>query len=439
MIQRIADKMLKQRITSSRQSVLLLLTVGNIVNFSAAFVTPPSFDTTSVIRGFKEHPASCLRISKSNSFNSNSGSSSSRSNSWVEFTDPETGCDVVLLGCLHGSKSSSADVETLFPGTDVLVLELCESRFTELRKSVLKETIMSTDPSSRNKNNYNNNDMAQVEWSDYVRMVSVMSERGGWSTGLAAAVLGGMSGWQTALTGMTPGLEFRTGLKLALASSSSSDAATTAPPCDVILADQDVSETLRRIGQLPQVSWSLLQEWIQSGSWQDTMAPEARSLHTAVWGNDRLRPFQLRTMDVLRRNRAVILDILRVSAPSLIMGYLTLTLISQAFPSAEDMALMGGDVSNDHAMIAEALANIVLLITGYIGVLLPATRVVLTERDDQLYKGIQAACRVAATKQQQASGSNGRRGRVLAVVGLLHVNGIAERLLSDRLLEETTL
>jgi pheromone shutdown protein TraB len=399
----------------------LLVALWSIVSVSSAFVVP----FTNVVRSTTTatNQIVCTQLFRNG-----------QTSSWVEFKDPETGCQVVLLGCLHGSQSSSADVEHLFPGTDVLVLELCEARFTDLRKNVLKElAAATTTPSSSTSSTEHSKQPANMEWSQYVRMVSIMSERGGWSTGLAAAVLGGMSGWQAALTGMTPGLEFRTGLRLALTNSNDSDAQHVVP-CDVILADQDVSETLRRIGQLPQVSWNMLQDWIQSGSWQQTMEPEARSLHTAIFGNERLRPFQLRIMEVLVRNRAVIQDILRVSAPSIILGYLTLTLLANIVPTspaeASDSLSL---VSSGTNMMAEALANLALLILGYVTVLLPATRVILSERDDQLYKGIKAACRVASTKRGHGN------GRVLSVVGLLHVNGIAERLLSNQLVNEEAL
>ena len=59
--------------------------------------------------------------------------------------------------------------------------------------------------------------------------------------------------------------------------------------------------------------------------------------------------------------------------------------------------------------------------------LLPAARVILAERDDILTNGIQAACRLAAAKHEK---DGKRRGRVVAVLGLLHVNGVAKRMLS---------
>ena len=63
--------------------------------------------------------------------------------------------------------------------------------------------------------------------------------------------------------------------------------------------------------------------------------------------------------------------------------------------------------------------------SAYVGIALPASRVVLSERDDILADGIWAACRNAVPD-----------GRVVAVLGLLRVNGIAHRLLCDKELQE---
>jgi biopolymer transport protein ExbD len=76
--------------------------------------------------------------------------------------------------------------------------------------------------------------------------------------------------------------------------------------------------------------------------------------------------------------------------------------------------------------LALAAFNFAILAIGYISVALPAARVVLRERDDQLTAGIQQACRLAV----QQNGNNSTP-KVVAVLGLLHVNGVAQRILSS--------
>ena len=63
----------------------------------------------------------------------------------------------------------------------------------------------------------------------------------------------------------------------------------------------------------------------------------------------------------------------------------------------------------------------VVLILAYIYIALPAAKLILFERDEQLANGIQSACQIASEQQKDC--------RVVAVVGLLHVNGIVHKLL----------
>lgn len=75
--------------------------------------------------------------------------------------------------------------------------------------------------------------------------------------------------------------------------------------------------------------------------------------------------------------------------------------------------------------------NFCILAIGYISVALPAARVVLRERDEQLTAGIQQACRLAVQQQQNGSKNKTSVPKVVAVLGLLHVNGVAQRILSS--------
>jgi hypothetical protein len=76
--------------------------------------------------------------------------------------------------------------------------------------------------------------------------------------------------------------------------------------------------------------------------------------------------------------------------------------------------------------LALAAFNFALLAIGYITVALPAARVVLRERDERLTAGIKQACRLAVQENSKNS-----TPKVVAVLGLLHVNGVAQRLLSS--------
>jgi hypothetical protein len=84
----------------------------------------------------------------------------------------------------------------------------------------------------------------------------------------------------------------------------------------------------------------------------------------------------------------------------------------------------------------DVVTNLVTFLVGFVALVLPATRIVISERDDQLARGIDAACHVAAANANAAKLSNNGHDtseppRVVAILGLLHVNGVAQRLLQD--------
>ena len=71
-------------------------------------------------------------------------------------------------------------------------------------------------------------------------------------------------------------------------------------------------------------------------------------------------------------------------------------------------------------MIPHWCASLLILSFFYLGIALPAVKVIVTERDDILTQGIQEACQKA-----------GEGGKVVAVLGMLHINGVAKRMLSE--------
>jgi len=225
---------------------------------------------------------------------------------------------------------------------------------------------------------------------------------------------------------------------------------------------------------------------------------DARALGTAVWGRDYYddddvadgssATRSVRLWEFMTRNPAAVRDLARLTLPPFVLwqsleafrfllqqssaaSYAMMAASggAAADPVAVDSipaALAGAAVLDASAAVPDALLNVAssLLVLGlsYSILVLPAVRVVLCERDDCLADGIRAACRLAAeskTNEQNEQLSpndaaaesfpEGRQqpynqqGRVVAVLGLLHVNGVAERLLRfpagrDRLKSGTT-
>jgi len=323
----------------------------------------------------------------------------------IQLIEPETGCEVVLLGCFHGSQSSAADVETcLEEKTDVIVLELCASRFADLRRDFLSSTTATVSS-------------GRPPWiSRFAKMVQKTAKSRGLSTGAAAAILGGVSGLQTALSGLQPGLEFTTALRIAMERES-----------DIVLADQLVDETLHKIGTLPSISLSMWQDSFLT-SFKENFGKEAEALNTALFGDG--KDNQVTLLTFLTRNGAAIRDLFRLAVPPLIMlqtvvlgtSYAWSALLDQVTLDATESILVSSTATDTSSGPVLAAVNVFFAVLGYLSIALPATRVILRERDDCLTQGIQSACRLAA--EQNPNG----KGRVVAVLGLLHVNGVAKRL-----------
>jgi len=371
----------------------------------------------------------------------------SRERSCIELIDPATGCEVILVGCFHGSPSSAADVEREVQAslTDVIVLELCESRFATLKSNHGKneqeqqqQEVIGVQEQQRRK---------QPWFVRLLQLVGDTIQKRGLSTGLATGILAGVSGLQTALSGFTPGLEFTTALELA----------EDNQECDIVLADQSVDETLEKLGKLPAVVRSMINEVVTSSSTTKSIQETewgkmAEALRNALVGDPSLRDqYQVNVGQVVTRNSAVIQEMARLIIPPVIVTQLALIIIDQllfplesAMAAEETIAPMTQIATfalspsflldfDPVAWLAEASLHVatfaVVLSMAYCFFAVPVTHVILAERDDQLTSGIQSACRMAASKN--LNDLNSRPGRVVAVLGLLHINGVAKRMLES--------
>ncbi|GAX12437.1 hypothetical protein FisN_2Hh269 [Fistulifera solaris] len=256
-------------------------------------------------------------------------------------------------------------------------------------------------------------------------MVTQTVKKRGLSTAAAAAVLGGVGGLQSALSGLEPGLEFTTALRLASDNS------------DIVLADQDVDDILNRLGNLPKTSVSLWKNLIDVKNWdQSLFATQSVSLTTALLGDANMNQY-VTLPRFLTRNEAAVRDLVRLFLPPLIMlesinvalGYFLERLLSEP-PEIERVAIVNDlspvDIFSsflEPALLFPVIANVAFLFAVYLSVALPATQIILSDRDDQLAAGVRSACQIAMTRAQGE-----RPGRVVAVLGFLHVNGVARRL-----------
>lgn len=358
-------------------------------------------------------------LSAPNTSSSAASCTSTTSRPFVTFYHPVTHTKVTLIGCLHGSASSAKDVSDILyqEPTDVVVLELCPTRYKDLRREFTQRR----------------NDRENRITGGYLTMIQKTIEARGLSTGLAAAVLGGVSSLSYFLSGFQPGYEFLTAMEYV---------DSRQHKCDVVLADQLVDETLRQVGALPTVSIEMLETFVRSGfDWEKTYGLEMEILWNALSGQGDLQVDLKRT---LFRNTDVIIDVTRLTLPTILFVQVAnffLGMIFQGwiYPTMNDQksiiewvtwlfdlssmanwsdwsTLLGG-------IALEWIPSAMALYLGFLLVALPTSKIILSERDEQLARGIDVACQIAAEKNDHD------RGRVVAVLGLLHVNGVARRIL----------
>jgi len=469
-----------------------------------SFPSSPSQQQQKLLRRYRTNQSSSSSSSSSTLSTTSALNVASTERSCIELIDPQTGCEVVLVGCFHGSPSSAQDVQrelrssttaatNLNPhcSTDAVVLELCASRFAGLQKAVSYNAFQF----KRNNNNEENEQEQEQEQPikllpynhivqrslpvrvfKFLESVFHTTRTKGISTGLASGILGAVSGLQTALSGFTPGLEFTTALEFSLASGQQQSA------CDLILADQLVDETIEKIGKFPNVVCAMMDEIItmvqkknMNGSsfvFQDTQwCRMAKALRIALAGDPSIKEYQINVGQVMTRNPVVIQELARLLIPPILLTQMTLTIVNgillsvpldvnaaettvteasmQATTTAAAAAttiplLLNLNNVDLFKMVLDALPHIavlsIMLSFAYALLAVPVSQVILYERDDQLTKGIQAACRLAAAKYSsndddddtEDDKKSNRPGRVVAVLGLLHINGIAQRLLSQK-------
>lgn len=343
---------------------------------------------------------------------------------FLEIHHPETNATVVLVGCLHGSSSSAKDVEQVLNAepTDVVVLELCPTRFKDLMKYMAKKNLKEE-----------NSEEQSMIGEDYLRMVSKTIEAKGISTGVAAAVLGGASGLSSALSGFETGLEFITAIdyveRCRVENNDDFNGQNNVRNCDIILGDRLVDETLKRVGSLPTVSLEMWKNFLEQGwNWDIAYEKDASVLSNAVTGDRHLKTkgLQIDMGNFLFRNKEVLIDLLRLTLPTMAMIQMVVILFNYeeilvALPTTASLTEINWySIAID--LVMETLTSALIILAGYVSLLLPSVRVILSERDCQLTEAINAACQIAVEKKHD-------QPRVVAVLGLLHVNGVAKRLL----------
>ncbi|CAM9819647.1 unnamed protein product [Chrysoparadoxa australica] len=318
--------------------------------------------------------------------------------SCVHLVDPRSGANIYLLGCLHGAPSSADEVQQLVSALqpDAVVLELCKDRLQALRKDI--ETA-AADKEIRG--------MARVSLASQRWWNGVKSsyKRRGIKYSLLTAFLSSAYMVQK-LTDFDPGLEFKTALT----------AAEGVPECRLVMGDRDVGITISRLGD----------EALGSFSWE-TMQLDWELFKYALFGDgDQSKKNGVHVPRVILSKAR---DLAGLVGPSSLVVTALAESLQLGFNSAFAEVAEGAPSGMEFAIgsLGEVALTGVILYSS-----LRFFRLVIKERDEYLAKSVQDACMVAAAAgssgADQLDTASASSRSVVAVLGLLHVNGV-QRLL----------
>ena len=401
---------------------------------------------------------------------------SNTAKSFVELYDPKTNTDIVLLGCLHGSLSSTIDVKQILLGEsasaerennneaatmplcakatenhrfpqqnprgdpvvpflpDAVVLELCGPRYKDLVES--RSEIIE--------------DYATYDfWKDMVLYWKRTLKDNNPILALVKIAIGTTSLVQTNLSGIRAGLEFEVAIDIV------EDYNKNNKEIRLVLGDRNIDETMERIGSLPSVSLDLLSGGSSSTDgndhWQSPWSSvnhASERLWISVLGNSNL-PLnaQICMPKVLLRNAQARNDLgrlLLLPAVAATFFALLLAFIANGFEPDPYDVLLWETISSSPlrspdfdlstslhaigALATNSVWDVLALLAGYVVLALPASKVIISERDAVLVRSIVDTLEL--TKGcHRLDDSSEKRHKLVAVVGLLHVNGVAEQLI----------
>lgn len=403
---------------------------------------------------YKHHHLSSLSSpSQLHSTATDSSSATAASTTVVEFIDPVTHAEVVLVGVFHGTKSSAQDVQCVMrrssksrsstsssssssSSKEVVVLELCASRFADLQRQQEQEKQQEEQQQQDQSNettsaaqSFSKQKLKPKSWAErYTIMILQTVQQRGIATGVAAAVLAGFSGLQSAMSGFTPGLEFLTALEECQNKNNNNENNNT---IDILLADQDVDETLRKLGDWPGTASTVFvweEERMQDGRRQrrslrsigNECLLHAATLQQAIVGcrnhhnnnnnNDNMLDNndgiiivipQVHLPSALLRNKSAITDLARLALPTVLLTTLfsqtmavaamgTTPEISPPLSSLSSLWMIDTLITTEtvqewmiHFLTSSAILGLGTLAT------VPVVKTILTERDEILTTGIQ--------------------------------------------------
>lgn len=314
------------------------------------------------------------------------------------------GCDVYIVGCLHGAPTSAEDVVSVIEQSkpQAVVLELCQSRYEYLAQELARQQ-------SGEKEEHDPRGTFGRWWKGVTKV-----ER---ARGMGAASLAGVLSLPYAMQkamNLDPGMEFKGAMACA------SDQPHT---IDIVLGDRDVKETLRRLGvdttQPPSGALGEADPAWEEGSQAEQALAGLRVLRRALWGSTSHKGEYVNVLGCIFGRASFVTDLVSILGP-LTLGVLgACQLLDVVTGSAAATAATSSDLDFDSSVtMAVNVVNAVILPLFFFNIL-KFFRIVIQERDVYLASAIEKAAGLYP-------GSS-----IVCVCGLLHANGIAEILSSE--------
>jgi hypothetical protein len=138
----------------------------------------------------------------------------------------------------------------------------------------------------------------------------------------------------------------------------------------------------------------------------------------------------------LTRSYHALMDLIKLTLVPVILLQILLLILSTFLGTAlgdnsSVLPMKDNAIEAANELLMHLILSATIVCSTFILIVLPLVQVVIYERDDQIASGIAATCQLLRQRPNLISKNDEYKPRVVAVLGLLHVNGVAKRLIES--------
>jgi len=372
-----------------RKSLLLMLVVTPWINPSTSFLVQfPRAKIFSICNDNARIKSSSLDSSSESQMQIEDEISPPKSVAIVK--NPHTQQKIYLIGCLHGAPSSKEDVAAIITSTKpaAVVLELCKSRFKALSAEIAAEE---ANQAPKGIGYFMN------RWASGVVVTYKQSGM------LDAFISGFLSSayLMQKISKFDPGSEFKEAIKMSAVQN-----------YEVVLGDQDVQKTLKKFGS------GFRLENLKSMTLKSLLEDLAFFSEAVSGPPCRTWPESLNVFEVIFLQPRLLKDLILLLAPITVAVYALTDGLGFVFDEAVGL----------HKEVIDATTSVIVdVFTDSVNVIMLGFSAVFTSK---FFRSIIAERNECLAESIFETSKNTPNENVVAVVGLLHCNGVAECLRS---------